>query len=62
MSTKIEKLLIDMENSCESAGVAFAEHLRTVASNGREYATRKAKREEAESLKGWAEWFLRHTA
>lgn len=61
MKTKIDKILTRIENSCDSSGVAFADHLRTVAQNGPEYATTEALREEAESIMGWARLFLEET-
>jgi hypothetical protein len=50
----IQKIYDMLEQSSESAAVAVKEHLETVASNGREYATRKAQREEALALRDWA--------
>ena len=58
MNKKMENVLDAMENSGESAAAAVADHLRTVASNGPEYATREAMHAEAESLKGWAQFFI----
>lgn len=56
MNQQIEKLLDDMENSGESSGVMIADHIRTVASNGRSYGTPAAVLDECEGIKGWISW------
>ena len=61
MTAKLEEILTVIEASGESAGVTVADHLRTVAANGREYASKTALREEAESLRAWADIFLEKT-
>lgn len=59
MNKKIEKALEDLESAYESSALALADHLRTVADNGPEYATTKAVAEQADSVKGWADWVLK---
>ena len=61
MNAKIENALDMLEVSCDSAAIAVADHLRTVAENGAEYATPAAMREQAESLRDWAQTFLDQT-
>lgn len=59
MKKKIEDAIQELEDSYHSASMAVAEHLRTVASNGREYATMESMQCEAENLIEAAESFLR---
>jgi hypothetical protein len=58
MKKKIEDAIQELEDSYHSASMAVAEHLRTVASNGREYATMESMQCEAENLIEAAEGFL----
>lgn len=46
----MDDLFEAMESSGNSAAAAFVEHLRTVASNGEEYATPEAMRAKAQSI------------
>jgi hypothetical protein len=54
---QLREMLATLDASCESAAVTVAEHIRTLVSNGPEYATRSALIEEAESLAQWANRF-----
>lgn len=58
MNEKIAMLLEEIESNGESAAAVLADHLRTVAENGSEYAETEALREEAETLIEWAAYFL----
>lgn len=50
MKKEIEDILDELENEGNSASSTVADHIRTVASNGREYRTAEAIEEEASSL------------
>jgi len=54
VNKEIEKILKQMEESSTSSGLAVADHIRTVASNGREYSTPDAIAEEASAVIQWA--------
>lgn len=54
MNKRTREILEEIESSGESAAVAVVDHIRTVASNGREYSTPEAILSEAESLSSWA--------
>lgn len=54
MKKEIEVILEELENSSTSSGLAVADHIRTVASNGPEYRTPEAIAEEASALVQWA--------
>lgn len=61
MPDNIEQILEQLEASGQSAALTVADHLRTVASNGPEYATAEALREEARQLIEHATAFLTAT-
>lgn len=54
MNNKLNRLCRDLEGSDQSAALAVADHLRTVASNGPEYNTEEVMLREAENLRDWA--------
>lgn len=55
---KLNKIIETLENSSSSAALSVADHLETVAQNGREYRTLEALRTEAEELKGWSQFVI----
>lgn len=61
MNKRAERALDALEDSCLSASLAVADHIRTVASNGGESATLEAMRTEAEALIEAAQDFLEQT-
>jgi hypothetical protein len=58
MTKRTQEILEEIEGSGESAAVALVDHIRTVASNGREYSTNEAVATEAENLIHWAQNLL----
>lgn len=54
MNKQIDTLLTSLEEQGSSSAFAVADHIRTVASNGPEYATPEAMKVEAESLAEWS--------
>lgn len=54
MTKKVKEMLQSLKDSGSSSAIAVAEHIETVAGNGREYATNSAVREEACALREWA--------
>ncbi len=60
MNPQVDRLLTQLEESSFSAGVSIAEHMRTVASNGRESSTVDAMQTEAEALRDTATELVRN--
>lgn len=58
MTKTAEKAIHALTESGTSSALAVADHLETVASNGREHATNKSLIAEAQALIESAEWFL----
>lgn len=59
MKKHIEEALDSLAEAGDSASASVAEHLRTVAANGPEYATPTAMITEAEAVIHAAQWFLK---